>query len=476
MGTKNNPGNINCYARALPDEHVFVLLGRDPATPSTIRFWMGERARLGKNKDPDDLHKLGEAGMVADAAEKWRAALIELAGTDGILPWHINPRDDTWGNDERPVRALPGEDRPWSGESGGPVKFPDPALFYSEWEVSGHLAVGTFYANEAKPHDSESWVQTFAEADRQGYMFEGDISPFTGVVVHLYRKRERVDFIGGSSFAFHRDPGEREIGKRSELGAPYGVEPTEDRLTKALASGKVRRSLRKALARGYAGQRHPEDDEAAPEGVFYPIRLYDDEHLGAYAGVAGPDHSVMCEITPDSVVGGTQEACMVVAMQIAASMNLGRRFLDVTDGPQHGYRHDHVVEAVVPETALDFGDDEDALGDGSDYGLTGLAAEPFKGLVEGAFRPTEIIGGSVPCEQDTIERCRGRAILLHDSLTEPEQQALRGCMEEQFGPFVGDLRDNLSDTQEIEPICRFITLAEATIGARGPDLGNQQQP
>lgn len=43
----------SCMSRAEPDEMTFVLLGRDITAPATIRFWISERIRLGKNK-PDD--------------------------------------------------------------------------------------------------------------------------------------------------------------------------------------------------------------------------------------------------------------------------------------------------------------------------------------------------------------------------------------------------------------------------------------
>lgn len=43
----------SCFNRALPDEWLFVLLGRDAAAPATIRAWCAERIRLGKNQDGD---------------------------------------------------------------------------------------------------------------------------------------------------------------------------------------------------------------------------------------------------------------------------------------------------------------------------------------------------------------------------------------------------------------------------------------
>lgn len=44
----------SCLNRAADDEMLFVLLARDAAAPATIRFWIAERIRLGKNKADDD--------------------------------------------------------------------------------------------------------------------------------------------------------------------------------------------------------------------------------------------------------------------------------------------------------------------------------------------------------------------------------------------------------------------------------------
>lgn len=48
MGTKTNPGDYDydCYANALPDEPMFVLLGRDPAAPAAIEAWASLREAL----------------------------------------------------------------------------------------------------------------------------------------------------------------------------------------------------------------------------------------------------------------------------------------------------------------------------------------------------------------------------------------------------------------------------------------------
>jgi len=53
----------SCWNRALDDEMVFVLLERDVAAPATIRAWIAERIRLGKNQPGDP--QLTEAEMCA---------------------------------------------------------------------------------------------------------------------------------------------------------------------------------------------------------------------------------------------------------------------------------------------------------------------------------------------------------------------------------------------------------------------------
>ena len=43
----------SCFSKAHDDEVLFVLLGRDAATPDTIRFWVHKRLELGKNEASD---------------------------------------------------------------------------------------------------------------------------------------------------------------------------------------------------------------------------------------------------------------------------------------------------------------------------------------------------------------------------------------------------------------------------------------
>jgi hypothetical protein len=65
----------SCLSRAREDEMLFVLLGRDAAAPATIRFWMEERIRLGKNTGEDE--QITEAAMCATQMEMdWATPLL----------------------------------------------------------------------------------------------------------------------------------------------------------------------------------------------------------------------------------------------------------------------------------------------------------------------------------------------------------------------------------------------------------------
>ena len=66
MGTKNNPGHFDCYAKAEPDEPMFVLLARDPLAPDTVEAWARRRER-----DGGDPVKIMEARECARAMRDW---------------------------------------------------------------------------------------------------------------------------------------------------------------------------------------------------------------------------------------------------------------------------------------------------------------------------------------------------------------------------------------------------------------------
>lgn len=56
MGTKNNPGEFDCYVKAEPDEPMFILLGRDKHAPTLVWLWASLR-----ELDGEDANKVTEA-------------------------------------------------------------------------------------------------------------------------------------------------------------------------------------------------------------------------------------------------------------------------------------------------------------------------------------------------------------------------------------------------------------------------------
>lgn len=70
MGTKNNPGNFDCYANAAPDEPMFILLGRDRTAPSLVDIWAEHRRVNG-----EDPEKVEEAFACADSMREWLRSL-----------------------------------------------------------------------------------------------------------------------------------------------------------------------------------------------------------------------------------------------------------------------------------------------------------------------------------------------------------------------------------------------------------------
>lgn len=66
MGTKNNPGQFDCYANAEPDEPMFVLLGRDRHAPTLVWLWATLR-----ELDEEEPAKIVEARHCAAAMLKW---------------------------------------------------------------------------------------------------------------------------------------------------------------------------------------------------------------------------------------------------------------------------------------------------------------------------------------------------------------------------------------------------------------------
>jgi hypothetical protein len=91
MGTKLQELRDGCFARAMDDEPMFVLLARDEQAPTRVRDWATQRksdVSLGR-KPASDMDQVNYAFQLADQMEawrlehdgKWRQGLF--GGTDG---------------------------------------------------------------------------------------------------------------------------------------------------------------------------------------------------------------------------------------------------------------------------------------------------------------------------------------------------------------------------------------------------------
>lgn len=74
MGTKNNPASCDCYAKAEPDEPMFILLARDKHAPTLVWLWATLR----------ELDQ--EKPAVVEEARECAAAMIEWAAGRGRQP------------------------------------------------------------------------------------------------------------------------------------------------------------------------------------------------------------------------------------------------------------------------------------------------------------------------------------------------------------------------------------------------------
>lgn len=73
MGTKSDPGAYDCYAKAAPDEPMFVLLARDPDAAILVNLWADlreHRIEMG-SKPASDLAMVDEARDCARRMRSW---------------------------------------------------------------------------------------------------------------------------------------------------------------------------------------------------------------------------------------------------------------------------------------------------------------------------------------------------------------------------------------------------------------------
>lgn len=93
MGTKLEPGPFDCYANALDDEPMFLVLARDPSAPALVRGWAQRREQeiIDGTRPQTDLPMVREAFDCASEMVKWR---LENDGRWRVPPPISCPRDD----------------------------------------------------------------------------------------------------------------------------------------------------------------------------------------------------------------------------------------------------------------------------------------------------------------------------------------------------------------------------------------------
>ena len=114
MATKNNPGKIDCYGAAMPDEPMFILLGRDCLAPAHVEAYASALLLAIRNgeKPASDMVKVEEAFYLAREMRKWRADNEGAWRTTPLLDYaENNPATKTpfvqlLGRFERPLGIV----------------------------------------------------------------------------------------------------------------------------------------------------------------------------------------------------------------------------------------------------------------------------------------------------------------------------------------------------------------------------------
>jgi hypothetical protein len=104
MGTKNHPGEFDCYAAAEPEEPIFILLGRDPHAHAAVRKWAFDRQQLIEfgAKPASDMRMVIEANHCADAMEEYAMKRLAMRKVDmpEAVPTGSGASERGWIRDE----------------------------------------------------------------------------------------------------------------------------------------------------------------------------------------------------------------------------------------------------------------------------------------------------------------------------------------------------------------------------------------
>lgn len=185
MGTKNNPGQFDCYDAALPDEPMFVLLARDPDFALRVRKWAFNRQRAVEcgERPLSDMELVREAIECASAGANWRRQNMgawrtpPVNGGDEERASLLQTSRDTGQplQQREPAKGTPiEEDEPNAFELGAAVRQlgltgdrPIPAAALAEMAATGTAVIRTTSDGEIHHVErSEVWPDQLADDPR----------------------------------------------------------------------------------------------------------------------------------------------------------------------------------------------------------------------------------------------------------------------------------------------------------------------
>jgi len=127
MGTKNKPGDFDCYTNAEPDEPMFILLGRDPLAPSLVFDWANRREQT---RGPSA--KVEEARACAQAMLAWQERAPTAEDTKPSLASEFDQKEHFFVVEWR-VATIDGDEHVFPSENWAnhfirknPHKYPAP--------------------------------------------------------------------------------------------------------------------------------------------------------------------------------------------------------------------------------------------------------------------------------------------------------------------------------------------------------------
>lgn len=207
MTTKNNPGPFDCYAKADPDEPMFVLLGRDPVAAEVVEEWLVKRMTFHKERTPAMVRaEAAQEVQAYECAAAMRAWATKLGKTPlpGI-PWASRVAE--WVDIDARMKG-PDNAALSPGETRVVVKQGEPCTLYKAevddvvyWVTAPNmLAAIVLVFNQAidgsetyKPTDFT--IEVLSEGEARKHSFTGDANFPGSNMWEAFQQNPRVAYV-----------------------------------------------------------------------------------------------------------------------------------------------------------------------------------------------------------------------------------------------------------------------------------------